>query len=195
MKRIIVVLAILFPLAVLAQTRPDETRRSRLRSSAICKFADGEAIKTEHSKPKMDGRQKSTNGMRSGEAWIPGEEAPTFVADVDLNVGGQDVPAGSYTLFIISQSEKWTLVVSKTSEEKSGKPVQGYSPDDDVIRADMEIKKLPGTVHAFTIAYDQKDASCILMMIQENTQARVKIEEKKLCWPTSTPLTYQCPDQ
>ena len=112
---------------------------------------------------------------------------------MDLNVGGEDVPAGSYTLFAIPGVDKWTLIVSKSAAGAGSV----YSEDKDLRRIDMKISKTPELMESFTIVYNpgQAKGNCTLKMSWEHTLASVDVAEKKLCWPTSTPLTYQCSDQ
>jgi hypothetical protein len=59
----------------------------------------------------------------------------------------------------------------------------------------MKIAKALSPVENFTIAYHKKDAICTLTLAWEDVMATVNLAEKKLCWPTTSPLTYSCPDQ
>jgi hypothetical protein len=59
----------------------------------------------------------------------------------------------------------------------------------------MNISQASPAVEDFTIAYDHEGGNCTLKVSWKNTQAFVEVTEKKLSWPTTTPLTYQCPDQ
>jgi len=174
-----------------SHAQQDDSKHLSRRATVRCTFSDGKVVQTQYSRPRGKGRKIFIGAVPYGEVWRAGDkEAPTFSTDTDLTVGGQDVPAGSYTLFTIPGAFKWTLIISKTAE-----PTAPYAQGKDLLRTDMRTSKTPTPIENFTIAYDPKDGSCTLRLSWENTQAWVDIAEKKLCWPTTTPLTYQCPDQ
>jgi hypothetical protein len=93
-----------------------------------------------------------------------------------LSVGGNDVPAGSYTVFTIPNPDKWTLIISKKTGEW-GIPYPGQ--ENDLVRADMKVSKTSAPVENFTIGFDQQGGTCTLRMEWENTRATVDINQKK----------------
>lgn len=161
-------------------------------ASASCKFDDGKTINTDYSSPRMLGRKIFGGIVPYDQVWQTGaNEATTLVTDTDLSVGGEEIPAGSYTLFTVPATEKWTLIISK----KTGEPGASYSKGEDLLRVDMRVSTTPSQVENFTIAYHKKDATCTLSLAWERTQAKIDLVERRLCWPTTSPLTYSCPDQ
>src|ERR1051325_4801509 len=121
--------------------------------TAACKFPDGKNIQTTYSSPRVNGRKIFGGIVPNGGVWpVGGSPAATFTSDSDLTIGGEDVPAGNYLLFAIPAADKWTLIISK---KKSGSNSH-YSKDDDLLRADMRISKMPQLVEDFTIAYESK---------------------------------------
>jgi hypothetical protein len=175
----------------------DKSKNPSLRASATCSFSDGKIVHTDYFRPLVKGHKTVGAPVSDGQKWSFGaDSAPTFITDTDLTVGGEDVPVGSYTLSAIPSSDKWTLILRKktSNQTKSEKGVQ-FSDDEDSLRVEMKVSKTPTAVEEFTIAYDRKDGHCTLRMSSENTQAWVEVAEKRLCWPTTSPLTYQCPDQ
>lgn len=170
----------------------DKTQRPSLPASASCKFDDGKVINTKYSSPRMKGRKIFGGLVPYGQVWRTGaNEATTLVTDTDLSVGGKEIPMGSYTLFTLPTPDKWTLIVSK----KAGEPVTPYPAGEDFLRVEMKVSQTESPVENFTIAYHKKSATCSLSLSWERTQATVDLAEKKLCWPTTSPLTYSCPDQ
>jgi hypothetical protein len=144
---------------------------------ADCKFPDGKTIHLDYSSPRMRGRVVYGGLVPFGEPWRAGaNEATTFVADVELVVGGKDVPAGSYTLFAVPAKDAWTLIVSKQTGEW-GIPYPGESFD--LIRAPMKVSKLPAPLENFTIAFDPSGGFCTMHLDWETTRASVEIIEKK----------------
>jgi hypothetical protein len=140
----------------------------------------------------MKGRKIFGGVVPLGEVWRTGaNEATTFVTDADLSVAGKEIPAGSYTLFTLPATGKWTLIISK----ETGEPGTPYPEGEDLLRVDMKISQTETPLENFQIAYHRRDAVCSLVLGWERTQATVDLAEKKLCWPTTSPLTYSCPDQ
>jgi hypothetical protein len=161
-------------------------------ASATCKFDDGKIIRTAYSSPRMNGRKIMGAVVPYDQIWRTGaNEATTFVTDTDLTVKGKAIPAGSYTLFTLPTATRWTLIFSK----KTGEPGIPYPEGEDLLRVEMNDTKAQSPVENFTIAYHKKDGACSLSLSWENTEATVDLVEKKLCWPTTSPLTYSCPDQ
>src|SRR5258707_14184602 len=126
------------PLAF-AEAPEDKSKRPSPPASATCTFADGATIGTDYSSPRMRGRKIfGENALYPyGQVWRTGaNEATTFVTATDLMVGGNKVPAGSYTIFTIPNPDKWTLIISrKTDEWGSPYPV----PEDDLVRLEMKV--------------------------------------------------------
>jgi hypothetical protein len=177
--------------ATLSCAQQDETQRPGPLASASCKFADGKVINTAYSSPRMKGRKIFGELVPYGQVWRTGaNEATAFVTDTDLKVGSKEIPAGSYTLFTLPAADKWTLIISK----KTGEPGTPYPAGEDLLRVEMKISQTPSLMENFTIAYHQEDVTCSLSLSWEHTQATVDMMEKKLCWPTTSPLTYSCPD-
>ena len=153
----------------------DKSKRPSPPASADCKFSNGKTIHGDYSSPRAKGRKIFGGLVPYGEVWRAGaNEATTFVVTANLSVGGKDVPAGSYTIFVIPNPDKWTLVVSKATGEW-GIP---YPENSDLTRADMTVAKTSGPVENFMIAFDQAGGKCTLRMEWENTRASVDIMEK-----------------
>jgi hypothetical protein len=155
----------------------DKSQRPSPPAKAECKFADGKAITVDYSSPRMKGRKIYGGLVPYGQVWRTGaNEATTFVTDTDVTVGGQNVPAGSYTIFTLPNPDKWTLIISKKTGEW-GIPYPGEG--EDLARVDMQVSKLPSPVENFTIAFDQSGTSCTLYTDWETSRASVVISEKK----------------
>jgi hypothetical protein len=160
-----------------AFTQADKTKRASPPAKTEWKFADGKKITVEYSSPRMKGRKIYGGLVPFGEVWRAGaNEATTFVTDTNIDVGGKAVAAGSYTLFVIPEQNKWTLIVSNKTGEW-GIPYPGESSD--LMRADMKVSTLPAPVENFTIAFDKGATGCILRMDWETTRAYIEISKQK----------------
>src|SRR4029077_12615418 len=100
MKSPIALVVLLLPVFTLLACAQDASKRPSPAAQAQCKFSDGKTVKSDYSSPRMKGRKIFGGLVPYGEVWRAGaNDATTLVTDTNLNVGGKDVPAGSYTLF------------------------------------------------------------------------------------------------
>jgi Protein of unknown function (DUF2911) len=176
-KRVALLTLMILAFATLASAQQDKSKRPSPSASASCKFADGKAIQTDYSSPRMKNRKIYGGLVPYGEVWRTGaNEATTFVVDTDVTIGGTTVPTGSYTLFTVPNQDKWALIISKKSGEW-GTPYPGA--DNDFARVDMKISKLSSPVENFTISYDSAGSMCTMHLDWETTRASVEIVEKK----------------
>src|SRR5713226_5374890 len=83
-------------------------------------------------------------------------EATTFVTTADVIEGGRDVPAGSYTIFPIPSTNKWTLIISKTKGEWGTK----YSGEANEL-ARVDTKTCFGTRHAVQAQRAPSRTNCL----------------------------------
>jgi len=171
-KQIALVIGVIlmYSVVVVCQGKPSPA------ASASCDLGGGKTIKTDYSSPRMRGRKIYGDLVPFGQVWRTGaNEATTFVASTDINVGGKAVPAGSYTIFTVPNADKWILIINKKTGEW-GIPYKYES--DELARADMKVSKLPAPVENFTIAYDKAGSGCTLRMDWETTRASVDISSK-----------------
>ncbi len=175
-KTIVFLTSLLLAFATLAACQ-DKGKRPSPPAQAQCKFSDGKTVNIAYSSPRAKGRKIFGGLVPYGEVWRTGaNEATTFVTDADVNVGGKDVPAGSYTIFTVPNADKWTLIINKKTGEW-GIPYK-YEGDE-LARVDMKVSSTSAPVENFTIALNGMGSSCTLNMSWENTQASIGINEKK----------------
>ena len=182
MRKFALIAVSLFAVATLASAQmnmsDDKSKRPSPPASATCKFSDGKTIKIDYSSPRAKGRKIFGDASEKalvpyGQIWRTGaNDATTFVTDTNLNVGGQAVPAGSYTIFTVPKADAWSLVISK----KTGEWGTDYPGEkEDLVRVPMTVSKTSAPVENFTIAFDQAGSKCTLHMEWENTRASVEI--------------------
>jgi hypothetical protein len=181
MKKVALLTALLFALAVLASAQMDmqkDSKRPSPPASAECKFSNGKTINVAYSSPRAKGRKIFGDAGEKPvvpyvQVWRTGaNEATTFVTDGNVNVGGKAIPAGSYTIFTIPNADKWTLIVNKKTAEW-GIPYK-YEADE-LGRVDMKVSKTSAPVENFTISFDQGGSKCTMRLEWENTRASVDI--------------------
>jgi hypothetical protein len=179
MKKFALLTSFLFALTLFACAQMGSQEKSKRPSppaSAECKFSDGKTVTIDYSSPRMKERKIFGGLVPYGQVWRTGaNEATTFVTGADVTVGGQNVPAGSYTIFTIPEADKWTLVISKKTGEW-GTDYPGEKEDSG--RVAMSVSKTAAPVENFTIAFDQAGGKCTLHMDWENTRASVDVAKK-----------------
>ena len=178
MTKRIALSALLLPvLTLLASAQQDQSKRPSPAAQAQCKFSDGKTLKTDYSSPRVKGRKIFGGLVPYGQVWRTGaNDATTLVTDTNLNLGGKDIPAGSYTIFTIPNADKWTLIISKKMGEW-GIPYPGEG--EDFVRVDMRVSQLPSPVENFTVGFDQTGSTCAMHVDWETTRAGVDISQKK----------------
>jgi hypothetical protein len=177
MKMRIALVVLLLPVFALLACAQDASKRPSPAAQAQCKFSDGKTVKSDYSSPRTKGRKIFGGLVPYGEVWRAGaNEATTLVTDTNLNVGGKDVPAGSYTIFTIPNADKWVLIISKKTGEW-GSPYPGEG--DDFTRVDMKVSALSSPMENFTIGFDQTGSTCAMHLDWDKTRATVDISEKK----------------
>src|SRR4030088_2060661 len=143
MKKFALIAASLFAVATFASAQmgmeQDKSKRPSPPARAECKFSDGKTGKIDYSSPRAKGRKIFGDLVPYGKVWRTGaNESTTFVTDSPVVVGGQNVPAGSYTIFTVPEADKWTLVISK----KTGEWGTDYpGPGEDLVRVPMTVSK------------------------------------------------------
>jgi hypothetical protein len=177
MKMRIALVVLLLPVFALLACAQDASKRPSPAAQAQCKFSDGKTVKSDYSSPRTKGRKIFGGLVPYGEVWRAGANgATTLVTDTNLNVGGKDVPAGSYTIFTIPNADKWVLIISKKTGEW-GIPYPGEG--DDFTRVDMKVSALSSPMENFTIGFDQTGSACAMHLDWEKTRATVDISQKK----------------
>ncbi|MGH9494016.1 MAG: DUF2911 domain-containing protein [Candidatus Sulfotelmatobacter sp.] len=151
----------------LAQARPSPA------ASATCDLGGGKSIKTDYSSPRMKERKIYGDLVPYGQVWRTGaNEATTFVASEDVTVGGEHVPAGSYTIFTVPNADSWKLIINKKTGEW-GIPYKYES--DELGRVNVKVSKLPSPVEDFTISYEKTKNGCMMHIDWDTTRASVDI--------------------
>lgn len=185
MRKVAVCFVVLAVMGISAaqQTPPDKSKRPSPPGTAEVTLS-GKQITINYSRPHTHdpktGEQRKMIGDHEpyGRVWRTGaNEATSLKTDTDLDINGTTIPAGSYTLFILPEPGKMTLVVSKKTGEW-GIPYPGE--ENDLARIPMQFTTTSGEpVEQFTISFDKKsETSALLNFAWENWSASAPIKLK-----------------
>lgn len=122
----------------------------------------GASISVYYSRPYKKDRDIFGGLVPHGEVWRTGANEPTeFNTSTDLNIGGQTLPAGTYSLWTIPNPDSWEVIWNNgeygwgvNMEAKASREAQ-Y----DVVSVTVPVENLNQVVEQFTIAVDKTGLS------------------------------------
>src|SRR5512135_2495239 len=121
-------LLIVVTIRATAQQNPDSTQTA----TALCTFEDGNEISIRYPNLPLQKRD-----LRSGEVWPPAA-SPIFVfTSVPVTLGSATIPRGAFSMYILPEKNKWTLIINKGVS-----PRAAYQQQQDVTRQPMDIAQL-----------------------------------------------------
>lgn len=131
-------------------------------------------IEVKYSRPSARGRVVFGQLTPFGELWRTGaHDATTIRFSEMVKLNGNDVPAGTYTLFTIPGESEWIIVINKATEMHG---TSDYKPEQDLIRFPARAEKSSRYYETFTIEVgDFSKDGAALMLIWENTLVKVSI--------------------
>ncbi|MEX6626587.1 DUF2911 domain-containing protein [Tenacibaculum salmonis] len=118
-------------------------------------------IKVIYSRPQL--KRRAISKLAPNEkVWRTGaNEAPEITFYKDVNFGGKEVKAGTYTLFTIPGDKEWTIILN-TAKNVWG--AYSYSESEDVVRVSASVSKSKKSIEAFSIVFNgqENDATMYL---------------------------------
>jgi hypothetical protein len=158
----------------------------------------GAALLVEYGRPSMRGRVifGAEGGsprpiVPYGQVWRTGANFATrFTTAGDLSVGGQTIPAGTYTLWTLPQAGGWKLIFNKQTKAPCANAAEcadpkranlwgtDYSADSDFVRVDMQVAATAQPVEQFVITLEPQGENAILALAWEKTRAFVSLARK-----------------
>lgn len=153
-------------------------------------YVDGKWIEISYGRPIKRGRDLWGSGATYGRrlyagapVWRAGADISTYLmTEVPLVINGKTVPPGGYTLFIDLKPDNWTFIVSNWQPLRQNNPgtkdalwgAYGYTPDKDVVRAQMSLTTLPFSVDQLTWTFlDMSDAGGRIALMWDTMMAAV----------------------
>ncbi len=111
-------------------------------------FALGD-ITLEYSRPSLKGRVAFGEVVPFDKVWRTGANASTKVTFSDkVKVEGNDVPAGTYSLYTIPGKTEWTIILNKNVTNWG---TDGYKQEEDLVRFKVKPMMISEKVETFTM--------------------------------------------
>ena len=109
---------------------------------------NGKKLLIAYSSPRIRGRKIMGGLVPYGQWWRTGaDNATTFQADADLDLGGLRVPKGIYTIYTLPGAAEWQLIINK----QTGQWGTEYNQRQDLGRVKMNVAQTPALVDSFKI--------------------------------------------
>ena len=122
---------------------------------------NGKTIRINYSAPSVRGRKIfGPGGLVSHDPTYPvwragANDATALHTDADLDINGLRVPKGDYTLWVLPEANRWTLIVNK----QTGQWGLEYQPARDLGRVPMTTTKPPKPIETLKIALSKTAGS------------------------------------
>ena len=145
-------------------------------ATTACNFDPNKQLAVEYQRISVNPKKKVLgNEIPYGKVWAPGDKPLKLFTNTPVTLAGKDIPVGAYTMFVIPEEEKWTLIVSK-STDSSGK----YDEQQDLARIPMQFGKLGTAEPQFTAYFAHVAANqCNLRLDLQKARAWVVFTQKK----------------
>jgi hypothetical protein len=141
----------------------------------------GKPITIKYSSPSVRGRQIfGDGGVVSRDSTYPvwragANAATTLQTGANLEIAGLNVPAGTYTLYVlVKDPENWKLIVNK----QTGQNGDSYDASMDLGRVDMKMEKPPAPIEKLKYTITTSGNTGKLQLEWENHIASVTIRAK-----------------
>jgi hypothetical protein len=133
-------------------------------------------ITIDYARPSMKGRKIMGGLVPYDQVWRTGANAATTLkTDAAINIGGTDVPAGTYTIYSLPGEKAWKLIVNK----QTGQWGTQYDSAQDFARVDLKVESLPQPVELFTITLSASGSNGGQIVLEwENTRLTAPISAK-----------------
>lgn len=149
----------------------EEPRLSPLQL-ARTRFGDT-YVKVHYSSPRKRGRKIFGDLVPFGRLWrTAANEATEITFTRDVQVGDQDVAAGTYSIFSIPDQTQWTLILNRVLGQDGA---VRYDPQQDVLRIKAPVTKLDSIREAFTILFEETDSGTDLILEWDLTRIALRI--------------------
>lgn len=130
------------------------------------------SIRIIYSRPQLKGRSLEKLAPE-GKVWRTGaNEAPEITFYKDVNFGGKDIKAGTYSLFTIPGQGEWTVALNKNLNQWGA---YSYDESADVARVTVPASSDSASIEEFSIAFEEVDEGAHMVMGWDKTRVAVPI--------------------
>lgn len=130
-------------------------------------------ITIEYSRPRLRERDMFTDLTREGEVWRTGANMSTkIIFSTDINLEGNQIPAGEYSIYSIPGKNDWTIIINKKISWGTD-----YDDKEDFLRFSVPTLQTQEKSDSFTFYFvDVTETSATLGFTWENTKVEMKLK-------------------
>ena len=129
-------------------------------------------VRVIYSRPQLKGRSLADLAP-AGKVWRTGaNEATEITFYKDVNFGGKDISAGTYSLFTIPGDQEWTVILNKNLNQWGA---YSYEEGADMARISVPAASEGESLEAFGIAFKEVDNGVHMILGWEKTRVAVPI--------------------
>lgn len=170
MKKLLLLIAFAFTLQGFAQQLPDASPRSIV--SQRVGLTD---IELNYSRPSVKGRDIFGGLIPFGKHWRLGANKNSTISfSTDARFGGENVPAGTYSITAIVNEMNWTIILN--SKNDMWGIDDGYNSRQDVARFTAPVKSLNAPVESLYMGIeDLTQETANLIIVWEKSLVKIPI--------------------
>jgi Protein of unknown function (DUF2911) len=129
-------------------------------------------VMVDYGRPSRRGRVVFGHVVPWGRVWRTGaNEATQFTTDTPLSIGGQAIPAGTYSLWTVPRPDGATLIVNR----RTGQWGTHYEQSLDLARVEMARETLVEPLEQFTIGIESWEDGGMLRLSWDSTSYLVPV--------------------
>lgn len=162
----------LFFLLAITTSYSQQNFKSRTSPLAMVSMRFKDAyVKVTYSQPHKRGREIFGQLVPYNEVWRLGaNEATEITLTKDMMIANHILKAGTYSLFSIPQSDKWTIIVNS---DLGLWGAYNYNIKADIIRFDVPVQPNNEFFEAFTLSFDQRNEMADLLIMWDRIKLSV----------------------
>src|SRR5690606_12915042 len=137
---------------------------------------DDAYIKVTYSRPHKRGREVFGNPelVPYDSVWRTGaNEATEITVTKAIEIAGNELAPGTYSVFSIPQEDKWTIILNSDLGQWGA---YKYNDEFDVLRFDVPVEKIEAVYEPFTIEFEQGKKNVDMVMMWDQTKVTIPIE-------------------
>jgi len=140
------------------------------RDSTVAVIA-GKRISISYGRPSIHGRKIMGDYVQFNKVWRTGAGMATQLnTDADLELGGMEIPKGSYSLYTFPTESQWKLIINK----QFGQWGTVYNSQQDLARIVLDKRTLANTVEKLTFGIERgNNGSGVLKIEWEHTSLSI----------------------
>jgi hypothetical protein len=138
-------------------------------ATATCTFADEKEMSVHYEM----GTSAPKKPLPTGELW-PSTGSPMYLfTQAELTIGNVEIPVGAYSMYVIPDKNKWTLVINKQVTAGAA-----YNQQQDLVRVPMELGHL-SEPQPFSVAFGHMaPKQCNMRIYYEKIGVWTEFDEK-----------------